>query len=149
MYHNPFAAGANYAGRLAQMEQMYTPPQTGAIIQNIQSMQTAMPQAQCFFVNAKDDIQNIQINPNTVYIGINRQAKEVYLRSWNNDGMIDFDVYALSEGKKEKDDMKTIMDKLENIEKKLKDKENEYISKSVDQSGDVGDVAKQSADGLV
>lgn len=98
------------------MEQMYNP-------QTIQTIKPSNPQVQCYFVNAKSELQNIQVVPNTYYIGINRQSKEIYLRTWNNDGMIDFDTYSLAEGKQESTDIKTILDKIQNLEARLMEKD--------------------------
>lgn len=98
------------------MEQMYNP-------QTIQTIKPTNPQVQCYFVNAKSELQNIQVVPNTYYIGINRQSKEIYLRTWNNDGMIDFDTYSLAEGKQESTDIKTILDKIQNLEARLMEKD--------------------------
>lgn len=107
MYNYP-----NYQQRLMNMEQMYNP-------QTIQTIRPTNPQVQCYFVGNKSEMQNIQVVPNTYYIGINRQSKEIYLRTWNNDGMIDFDTYSLAEGKQESTDIKTILDKIQNIENRL------------------------------
>ena len=111
MYNFP-----NYQQRLMNMEQMYNP-------QTIQTIKPSNPQVQCYFVNAKSELQNIQVVPNTYYIGINRQSKEIYLRTWNNDGMIDFDTYSLAEGKQESTDIKTILDKIQNLEARLMEKD--------------------------
>lgn len=105
----------NYQQRLMNMEQMYNP-------QTIQTIKPSNPQVQCYFVSAKNEMQGIQVVPNTYYIGINRQSKEIYLRTWNNDGMIDFDTYSLLEGKQESTDIKTILDKIQNIETRLMEK---------------------------
>lgn len=110
MYNFP-----NYQQRLMNMEQMYNP-------QTIQTIKPTNPQVQCYFVNAKSELQNIQVVPNTYYIGINRQSKEIYLRTWNNDGMIDFDTYSLAEGKQESTDIKMILDKIQSLETRLMEK---------------------------
>lgn len=136
-YPNP------YAQRLAQMEQQIPQPQP------IQTIQQINPQAVCYFVNSKNDLQNIQVNPNVVYVGINKQTKEVYLRSWNNDGMIDFDTYSLAEGKQESSELKTIMDKLENIENKLKEIDHERYATTDDAKSNNRTDAKQSYDGVI
>lgn len=132
-----------YTQRLAQMEQQQIVPQP------IQTIQQINPQAVCYFVNSKNDLQNIQINPNVVYVGINKQTKEVYLRSWNNDGMIDFDTYSLAEGKQESTELKTIMDKLENIENKLKEIDYERDVTIDDSKSNGRTNAKQSYDGTI
>lgn len=107
MFNNPYTP---YQDRLNQIQ-----PQL------IQTIQQTQPQAICYFVNSKTDMQNIQVQPNVFYIGLNKQAKEIYVRSWNNDGLIDFDTYSLADGQQESTELKTIMDKLDLI---LKEKEN-------------------------
>lgn len=84
-------------------------------------------------------MQNIQPNPNTIYIGLNQQNKEIYLKSWNNDGNIDFDTYTLFSGEKEATDSKLIMTKLQEIEEKL----NERIVTKPNTAGNVGTTDKQ------
>lgn len=95
------------------------PQNVGMTIQTIQSSQNLSPQAVCYFVAAKDEMQNLKVEPNTFYIGINKQAKEMYVRAWNNDGNIDFNTYTLTEGKKESSGITSIIEKLEAIENKL------------------------------
>ena len=112
----------------------------GTTIQNIQNTQVLNPQAICYFVAAKDEMQSLKVEPNTFYIGINRQAKEMYVRSWNNDGNIDFNTYTLTEGKQETSGIASIIDKLDSIENKLntiniqsvkeRDNDGQYITDS-------------------
>lgn len=102
-----------------QNPQTVQAPQGGTTIQNIQNTQVLNPQAICYFVDAKDDMQSLKVEPNTFYIGINRQAKEMYVRSWNNDGNIDFNTYTLTEGKQETSGIASIIEKLDSIESKL------------------------------
>lgn len=142
MFNNSFYQNP-YAQRLAQMEQQIPQPQP------IHTIQQVNPQAICYFVNSKSDMQNIQVNPNVVYVGINKQTKEIYLRSWNNDGMIDFDTYSLAEGKQESSELKMIVDKLENIENKLKEIENERNATTTNSKHYDRSDAKQSYDGSI
>lgn len=135
MFNNPYAP---YNQRLQQMEQNFGQP--------IQTIQQTQPQAVCYFVNGKADMQNIQIQPNVFYIGINRQGKEVYIRSWNNDGLIDFDTYSLSTGEQESSELKTIMDKLDLL---LKEKKDERIDTATNATSDAGSVAEQPSDGVI
>lgn len=125
-----------YRNRLGQMEQQQN-------AQPIQRIVQPTPQSQCYFVSSKSEMQNIQPAPNTIYIGLNQQNKEVYLKSWNNDGNIDFDTYTLFSGEKEATDSKLIMTKLQEIEEKL----NERIVAKLDTASNVGPTEKQSANG--
>lgn len=114
--------------------------------QPIQTIQPQQPQAVCYFVNSKSDLQNIQVQPNIVYIGINKQDKEIYMRAWNNDGIIDFDTYSLSGGEKENTELKSIMDKLDLI---LKEKGNDRNVTEVNATSNAGAITEQSVDGVI
>lgn len=127
-----------YQQRLQQMEQNFGQP--------IQTIQQTQPQAVCYFVSNKSDMQNIQVQPNVFYIGINRQSKEIYVRSWNNDGLIDFDTYSLSTGEQESTELKTIMDKLDLI---LKEKGYGGNVTANNSEGNTRTVSEQSNDGIV
>lgn len=135
MFNNPYAP---YNQRLAQMEQNFGQP--------IQTIQPQQPQAVCYFVNSKSDLQNIQVQPNIVYIGINKQDKEIYMRAWNNDGIIDFDTYSLSGGEKENTELKSIMDKLDLI---LKEKGYGGNDTANNSEGNARTVSEQPNDGIV
>ena len=104
-----------YANRLAAME--------GIQPQTIQSLQQ-QPQAICYFVQGATEMANINLMPNIVYIGINSQGKELYLRKLNTDGNIEFETYRLESGKQEKNDIQIILDRLNGIEQKLEEKNN-------------------------
>lgn len=86
-------------------------------IQNI--AQTIPTQVQCFFVNNQKDMEKIQANLNVVYIGINKEKNEVYLKQMNNNGLIDFNVYTLANGGQEKNDFTKIMEKIQELENKV------------------------------
>ena len=108
--------GSYYNGignSMPRVDSSYMPQQT------IQTLGSIQPQVQCFYVNSSEDMGNIQIMPSTVYIGINKSAKEMYIRQWNLDGKIDFERYKLSDGKQEEPELKTIVAKLEAIENRL------------------------------
>lgn len=134
---NPYPTN-DYAMRLARMEQQQANPQT---IQNIQGMP---PQVQCYFVNTPQDMSSIQVLPGTVYIGINKPGKEIYVRQWNMDGNIEFETYSMSSGTQETPELKSILAKLENIETQLKGTNNESNATTVNATGNVG-AGQQSA----
>lgn len=127
-----------YQQRLQQMEQNFGQP--------IQTIQPQQPQAVCYFVSSKSDLQNIQVQPNIVYIGINKQDNEIYMRAWNNDGIIDFDTYSRSGGEKENTELKSIMDKLDLILKEKGYGRNDTANNS---EGDARTVSEQPNDGIV
>lgn len=132
--YNPYVP--MYQQRLQQLEnqqmsQMSQMSQYQQMPQTFQSYNSLTQPTQCYFVNSKDEMQKIQAIPGTVYIGINKQSKEIYTRSWNNDGMIDFDTYSLSKGEQETSELKTILDKLNNIEVKIKEMSHEHYDTNV------------------
>lgn len=92
-------------------------------IQNL--AQTSATQAQIYFVSSPKDMEKIQPTLNVVYVGINRDKNEIYLRQMNNAGLIDFSTYSLSTGEQEKNDFVKIMERLDKIENKV-------LSKGVD-----------------
>ncbi len=116
------------------------PMQQPQTIQNV--AQQVQPQLYSYFVKQAADLATPNIMPNTLYLGINSDQKEIYIRKMNNDGNIELETYTLSSGKKEKSELQAIVERLDSIEKKiaelpaqrqtltLKGKDNERISKS-------------------
>lgn len=100
--------------------------------QPIQNM-NIQPQASCYFVKSPNDLNGINVMPNTFYLGINTDANEIYLRRMNNDGLVDIKTYSLHSETKEKTDIQALLDRLDNIEKRiteLKGKEYEHINRA-------------------
>ena len=120
-------------------------PQETSTIQTIQNTPQTNPSVQCYFVTDKNELQNLKTVPNTFYIGINRKSKEIYIRSWNNDGNIDFNTYSQVEGKEEVSDLKMVMNKLNAIEEKLNERNDTNVSSKYNNRPN----AKRSDDGLV
>lgn len=108
----------------------YTQPnpyaQTQQQAQPIQTIPQQTQKVVCYSVSGKGDMQNLDAFPNVYYVGINNSNKEIYVKTMNNNGIIDLDTYVLSKGEQESSNLKTIMDKLESIELKLKETENEH-----------------------
>lgn len=94
----------------------YSQPQT---IQNVS--QQIQSQASCYFVKAPEELTGLNVMPNVFYLGINRDKKEIYVRRMNNDGNIETESYSLSGGIEEKNDIKTILERLDTIERRLRD----------------------------
>lgn len=129
----------------AQSQSQEQSSNMGSPIQTIQNTQFINPQAICYFVYSKDEMQGLKVEPNTFYIGINKQTKEIYVRSWNNDGNIEFNTYTLADNKQEVSELKTIMTKLNLIEEKI----NERYDSNAYATSDGRTNAKQSNDGFV
>lgn len=93
---------------------MFNQPST---IQNL--AQTSATQAQIYFVSSPKDMEKIQPTLNVMYVGINKEKNEIYLRQINNAGLIDFNTYSLSTGAQEKNDFTKIMERIDKLENKL------------------------------
>lgn len=104
----------------------YNQPQT---IQNVS--QQIQSQASCYFVKAPEELAGLNIMPNVFYLGINRDKKEIYVRRMNNDGNIETETYALFSGVEEKNDIKTILDRLNVIERRLGDGSDSNVNKQL------------------
>lgn len=90
---------------------------TPSTIQNL--TQTIATQSQTYFVNSPKDMEKIQPMINVMYIGINKDKSEIYLRQINNAGLIDFNTYSLKTGEQEKNDFAKIMDRIDKLETKI------------------------------
>ena len=76
-------------------------------------------QVQCYFVSNESDMEKVQMNYGVVYVGINKDKNEVYLRQINNNGLIDSNKYGLVSESQEKNDFSKIMERLDQIENKF------------------------------
>jgi len=86
----------------------------------IQTINQSIPkQVQCYFVSGEKDLEKIQMNYNVIYVGINKEKNEIYLRQINDNGLIDSNKYGLLSGVQEKDDFSKIMERLDSIENKF------------------------------
>lgn len=103
--------------------------------QTIQQIQQIQPQVMTYFANALQDMNNIQVNPNIIYVGINQQTKEIYTKQMNTDGITETNIYKISDGKQEQNIMNTIIDKLNNLEKRMGEMSNERYSTNVNANG--------------
>ena len=107
------------------------------------TVQRLEPIVKCWFVRDKAELDNIRPEWNTIYIGINKNTKEIYTKQMRNDGLTDFFVYNQSETLTEKSDMKTIIEKLKEIELKLG---GSHESTDVNSTINAGSTQKQSND---
>lgn len=150
-YNNGFYRPNNsYAQRLSALEQqqasMYQQPQQSFNPQPIQSMNQIQPQAVCYFVANAGELSNLNIMPNTFFLGLNTTAKEIYVRRMNNDGNIEVETYTLASGTQEKKEYELIMEQLIAINQKLATpvKENNNDERNV-RSTDRPNDAKQAS----
>lgn len=107
-------------------------PYRADMYSQIQTISQTIPtQAQCFFVSSPKDLEKINPNLNVVYIGINKDKNEIYLRQMNNSGLIDFNTYSLRTGGQEKNDFAKIMERIEHLENTMKGNNNEFNPNAV------------------
>lgn len=101
-------------------------------MQQIQQLESPKPGVSCFFVNKVEDLSQVSIIPNTYFIGINEQAKEIYVKMINLDGILVTNTYKLASNTEESDVLSKLLNKVELIEKRLEAKENTNESISND-----------------
>ena len=102
-------------------------------IQNLSSVIST--EVQCFYVNSPSDMEKIQPTLNTLYIGINSDKKEIYLRQMNNNGLIDFTTYTQLSGEQQKSEFSKILDRLDQLETNLKGKDNAKYTNGASANG--------------
>lgn len=118
-------------------------------MQTVQRMQPVEPIAKCWFVNSKQEFDVLRADYNTIYIGINKTTKEIYTKQLLNNGTTEFLSYNQQKAiVEENDDIKSILQKLSNIEKRLGGSY-ERNDTNVSATGNVGTDAKQSANANV
>ena len=100
--------------------QQYVPPYMQQHAQTIQHLpQSAEPKVVTYSVESAEQLSGITPMPNTLYMGINKKDGKIYLRSMNNDGLMEVKTYSLVTEQTKKTDMQEILDRLAKIEKKL------------------------------
>lgn len=121
---------------------MYKPNQSQ--IQNLSS--TTPTQVQCYFVTNPKDMEQVKPLLNVIYVGINKEKNEVYLKQLNINGLIDFNTYSLAGAGQEKSDFTKIMDRIEQMEKKFltKGQIDERNTTNANATNDAGAIAEQS-----
>lgn len=100
--------------------QQYVPPYMQQQAQPIQHLpQSAEPKVVTYSVESAEQLSGITPMPNTLYMGINKKDGKIYLRSMNNDGLMEVKTYSLVVEQTKKTDTQEILDRLAKIEKKL------------------------------
>ena len=85
----------------------------------VQSIQQVQKSAQFYNVENAQELDGIKPTLNVLYVGFNKKKKEIYVKQLTNDGLISFETYGLADDKKEKSEFETILEKINNLEKKL------------------------------
>ena len=101
--------------------QQYMPPyMQQAQAQPIQHLpQQQEPKVVTYSVESAEQLSGITPMPNTIYMGINKKDGKIYLRSMNNDGLMEVKTYSLVTEQTKKTDTQEILDRLTKIENKL------------------------------
>lgn len=100
--------------------QQYMPPYMQQQAQTIQHLpQQAEPKVVTYSVESAEQLSGITPMPNTLYMGINKKDGKIYLRSMNNDGLMEVKTYSLVTEQTKKTDTQEILERLAKIERKL------------------------------
>lgn len=99
-----------------QMQRPVVQQPQGLHTQTIQSItQPAQQQIATYFVKSASELTSIQVMPNVLYLGINSDGKELYVRKMNIDGNVELETYALINGTKEKTEIQAITEKIDEM----------------------------------
>lgn len=98
------------------MPQPTMPMQPAPMQQAIQQVQKSV---QFYSVESAQELDGIRPTLNVLYVGFNKNKKEIYVKQLTNDGLISVETYGLADNKKEKTDIETILEKINNIENRL------------------------------
>lgn len=96
--------------------QQIMPQMTSTPVQSIQQVQKS---AQFYNVENAQELDGIRPILNVLYVGFNKKKKEIYIKQLTNDGLISLETYNLADDKKEKSELETILEKINNIERRL------------------------------
>ena len=94
-------------------------PQLSMPSMPVQSIQQAQKSAQFYNVENAQELDGIRPALNVLYVGFNKNKKEIYVKQLTNDGLISLETYGLANDKKEKSELETILEKINNLENKL------------------------------
>lgn len=96
----------------------------------IQTPPTLQTSVQCFAVNSREEANRIPIQIGIMYVIINKSQKEIYIKQYNNDGLIDMNIYkdetTIQPPKEEKnyeEMIKSLSDKIDSLTQTIKPKE--------------------------
>lgn len=107
-YYNPYYNGQQM-GMLPQMAQQVP----------VQTIQRIQKSAEFYTVENAQELDGIKPTLNVLYVGFNKNKKEIYVKQLTNDGLISVETYNLADDKKQKSEYETILEKIKNIESKL------------------------------
>lgn len=128
---------------------MFNNPYYQMYPQFVQRVQTPETKVTCWFVNSPKELEAIRLDDLfTLHIGINKTTDEIYTRQLTTDGNVESVIYKRAENIP--DENKTILDRLTELENKLKGftdgNSSSNDTSSVTQQSS-GDAAVQTNDG--
>ena len=85
----------------------------------VQTIQRIQKSAEFYTVENAQELDGIKPTLNVLYVGFNKNKKEIYVKQLTNDGLISVETYNLADDKKQKSEYETILEKINNIESKL------------------------------
>ena len=84
-----------------------------------QAIQPIQKSAQLYSVENVQELDGIRPDLNVLYVGFNKNKKEIYVKKLTNDGLVSVETYGLADNKKEKSEFEAILEKINNLENKL------------------------------
>lgn len=96
-------------------------PQAAPVQQAIQQVQKS---AQFYTVESAQELDGIRPILNVLYVGFNKNKKEIYLKQLTNDGLVSVETYDLAGKKDEKSALDTVLEKINELERKLTNERN-------------------------
>lgn len=97
------------------------PPQSAIVQQAIQQVQKS---AQFYTVESAQELDGIKPALNVLYVGFNKNRKEIYLKQLTNDGLVSTETYSLAGERNEKSALDTVLEKINELERKLTNERN-------------------------
>ncbi|MBO7713345.1 MAG: hypothetical protein J6S85_07215 [Methanobrevibacter sp.] len=107
-YYNPYYNGQP----MNMMPQMAQPVP-------VQAIQRIQKSAEFYTVENAQELDGIKPTLNVLYVGFNKNKKEIYVKQLTNDGLISVETYNLADDKKQKSEFETILEKINSLENKL------------------------------
>ena len=101
------------------MNYPYNPYYGQPMMQPVQSIQQVQKNAQFYTVESVRELDGIRPILNVLYVGFNKKKKEIYVKQLTNDGLVSVETYNLADDKKEKSELETILEKINNLERRL------------------------------
>lgn len=132
-YYNPYYNGQP----MNMMPQMAQP----VPVQTIQRIQKS---AEFYTVENAQELDGIKPTLNVLYVGFNKNKKEIYVKQLTNDGLISVETYNLADDKKQKSEFETILEKINNIERRLDNAQHNSNNDAENANGSVGTTTRDA-----